>query len=291
MKRETGRLVCLGCGYVAEVLARRLLKKGWSVAGTTRDSDRARLLASLGVEAIDSVPSRIGEAIETDSYLLASAAPTAEGDPFLLSSAETLAAGRNSIRWVGYLSSTSVYGDTGGEWVDEYSPCKPGFERGKRRVQAEREWRRLGDESGIPVTVFRLAGIYGPGRSQLAQVRSGRARRILKPGQVFSRIHVDDIAAALEAAILGETRAPVFNLADDEPASTADVAAYAAHLLGVAPTPLVPLDHSSVSDRLRDMYSECRRVSNARMKARLLPDLAFPTYREGLRAIISAEES
>ena len=290
MKRGTGRLVCLGCGYVAEALARRLLKKGWNVVGTTRDSERARLLASLGVEAIDPVPSRIAEAIEADTYLLASAAPTAEGDPFLLSSAEILAAGRNSIRWVGYLSSTSVYGDTGGAWVDEDSPCKPGFERGKRRVQAEREWRRLGDESGILVTVFRLAGIYGPGRSQLAQVRSGRARRILKPGQVFSRIHVDDIAAALEAAILGGTRAPVFNLGDDEPASTADVAAFAAQLLGVSPTPLVPLDDSSVSDRLRDMYSECRRVSNDRMKARLLPNLAYPTYREGLRAILSAEE-
>ncbi len=290
MKRETGRLVCLGCGFVATALACRLLDRGWSVVGTTRDAGRARRLASLGIEVIDPAPSRIAEAISENVYLLASAAPTAEGDPFLLSSAETLAAGRTAIRRVGYLSSTSVYGDTGGEWVDESSPCSPGFERGKRRVQAEREWRRLGDESGIPVTVFRLAGIYGPGRSQLAQVRSGRARRILKPGQVFSRIHVDDIAAALEAAILGGTTEPVFNLADDEPASTADVAAFAARLLGIAPTPLVPLEDTSVSNRLRDMYSECRRVSNARMKACLLPDLAYPTYREGLRAILTSEE-
>ena len=291
MKRETGRLLCLGCGYVAEVLASRLLEGGWSVAGTTRDTGRARLLASLGIEVIDPIPSRIAEALGDDAYILASAAPTAEGDPFLLSSAKTLSASRNAIRWIGYLSSTSVYGDTGGDWVDEDSPCNPGFERGKRRVQAERAWRGLGDESEIPFTVFRLAGIYGPGRSQLTQVRRGRARRVSKPGQVFSRIHVDDIAAALEAAILEGTLERVFNLADDEPASTADVASFAAGLLGVAPTPLVPLEDASVSDRLRDMYSECRRVSNARLKACLLPNLAYPTYREGLRAILAAEGS
>lgn len=285
------QLVCLGCGYVATALAGRLQARGWKVAGSTRDPDRAEQLRLLGIDAFDPTPASVAELLCAGSHLLLSAAPTSQGDPFLLSLEETLFARRHHIRWIGYLSSTSVYGDTGGAWVEETSPCNAGFERGKRRIAAELQWRRLGCRMEVPVVVFRLAGIYGPGRNQLEQVRDGGARRIAKPGQVFSRIHVDDIAAALEAAILGHARDPVFNLADDEPAATPDVVEYAAGLLRLAPPPRTEIADPSISPRLRAMYSECRRVSNRRMKARLLPQLAYPTYREGLQAILDAENS
>ncbi len=289
MTRKANSLICLGCGYVASTLSRRMIASGWQVAGTTRDAGRAEKLTALGIRVLDPSAQAISSSLGDGSHLLVSAAPTAEGDPFLRSCESSLRAHRRSICWIGYLSSTSVYGDTRGAWVDERSPCNAGFERGKRRIAAEREWRKLGEEVGVPVTVFRLAGIYGPGRNQLEQSRMGCARRILKPGQVFSRIHVDDIAAALEAALTGECRDTVFNLADDEPAATADVVACAARLLGLRPPPTIPIEDSSISDRLRAMYSECRRVSNDRMKAQLLPALAYPTYREGLGAILDAE--
>ncbi len=283
-------LLYLGCGYVARSLSRRLLGSGWHLAGTTRDADRAGPLAALGIQVIEPSAEPLASGLRDCTHILVSAAPTAEGDPFLPSCMSTLRTRPCSVRWIGYLSSTSVYGHTGGAWVDELSPCSAGFERGKRRIAAEREWRRFGQEIGVPVTVFRLAGIYGPGRNQLEQVRQGRARRIAKPGQVFSRIHVKDIAAALEAALRADRTETVFNLADDEPAATADVVAHAAALIGVEPPPLLPFEDASISNRLRAMYSECRRVSNRRMKAHLLPTLAYPTYREGLRAILDDDD-
>lgn len=289
MTRKANSLICLGCGYVASTLSRRMIASGWQVAGTTRDAVRAEKLTALGISVLDPSAQAISPSLGEGSHLLVSAAPTAEGDPFLRSCESALRARRRSIRWIGYLSSTSVYGDTGGAWVDERSPCNAGFERGNRRIAAEREWRKIGEEVGVPVTVFRLAGIYGPGRNQLAQLRMGHARRILKPGQVFSRIHVDDIASALEAALTSGCPETVFNVADDEPAATGDVVAYAARLLGARPPPPVAMEDASITDRVRAMYSECRRVSNARMKARLLPRLAYPTYREGLRGILDAE--
>ena len=289
MTRKANSLICLGCGYVASTLSRRMIASGWQVAGTTRDAGRAENLTALGIRVLDPSAQAISSSLGDGSHLLVSAAPTAEGDPFLRSCESVLRAHRKSIRWIGYLSSTSVYGDTKGAWVDERSPCNAGFERGKRRIAAEREWRKIGEEVGVPVTVFRLAGIYGPGRNQLAQLRMGRARSILKPGQVFSRIHVDDIASALEAALTSGCPETVFNVADDEPAATADVVAYAARLLDARLPPPVAIEDASITDRVRAMYSECRRVSNARMKARLLPRLAYPTYREGLRGILDAE--
>ncbi len=287
----TGTLACVGCGYVAERLARRLAAEGWQAIGTARDPERAERLRSLGIRAFAPDSGRAVDALATATHLLLSAAPTPDGDPVLPLVAQAAERGASPLRWIGYLSSTSVYGDAGGAWVDETSPCNAGFERGKRRIAAEAEWQRFGVGAGVPVRVFRLAGIYGPGRNQLAQLRAGRARRIVKPGQVFSRIHVDDIASALEAAILRGTRYPVYNLADDGPAATAEVATYAALLLGIDPPPHVRFEDPSISDRLRSMYSECRRVSNARMKRDLLPALRFPTYREGLRAILEAGEA
>ena len=284
-----GRLVCLGCGHVAEALARRLLPRGWEVVGTSRERDRRRHLAALGITAVE--PDAVPAALLADrpAALLLSAAPGPEGDPFLPVVAAALARDRGSVRGIAYLSSTSVYGDAGGARVDETSPCRPGFERGKRRLAAESAWARLGAGAGVPVTVFRLAGIYGPGRSPLTRLRTGAGRRIVKPGQVFSRIHVADIAAALDAALHRARLAPVYNLADDEPAASADVVAHAARLLRVEPPPAVRFDAAGLPERLRSMYAECRRVDNRRMKADLLPELAFPTYREGLRALLQAE--
>jgi len=281
------RLTCLGCGYVAEALARRLLAAGWRVSGSARSAARARQLRAAGIQPFAPTPDEIQSSLSGGGHVLLSAAPTEEGDPFLAAVSAALAGGVARLAGISYLSSTSVYGDAGGDWVDESAPCLAGTERGRRRLAAEAGWRRLGDHAPVPVTVFRLAGIYGPGRSQLDAVRAGRARRIDAPGQVFSRIHVDDITAALESALTSDQREAVFNLADDEPAAAAEGVAYAAELPYRPPPPLVPVHHPSVSDRLRSMYSECRRVGNRRMKQALLPRLRHPTYREGLLHILS----
>jgi nucleoside-diphosphate-sugar epimerase len=187
--------------------------------------------------------------------------------------------------WVGYLSTTGVYGDRAGGWVDEASALTPAGERGRRRVAAEAGWRAL----GLPLHIFRLAGIYGPGRSALDSVRAGKAQRIDKPGQVFSRIHVDDIAAVLDASIARPYPGAIYNVCDDDPAPPQDVIAYACALLGRAPPPLVPFDQAALSPMARSFYGESKRVSNRRIKDELGVRLRFPDYRAGLDALAAAD--
>ncbi len=286
---DPGRLLILGYGYSARAVARRLIARGWTVAGTTRRDGAQTAIAADGVEPVAFDGVGAAEAIAAATHVLACAPPGADGDPALAAHGRALAAAPG-LRWIGYLSTTGVYGDAGGAWVDEASPLAPVSERGRRRVAAEAAWRALAEARGAALAIFRLPGIYGPGRSALEGLRDGTAKRIVKPGQVFSRIHVADIARAVEAAIERNFDGPV-NLADDEPAASADVTAHAARLLQVEPPPEIPFEAAaaSMSEMALSFYAESKRVSNARMKAALGVAPDYPTYREGLAAILAAE--
>ncbi|MCB1884559.1 MAG: SDR family oxidoreductase [Geminicoccaceae bacterium] len=278
-------LFCFGLGYTAGFLARRLKAEGWEVRGTTRD--RARL---AGLEDAGFLPFLFGrdrpldhpaKALAGVTHVLHSVPPDPEGDPVLDRHGDDLRALGDGLAWVGYLGTTAVYGDRGGDWVGEDDAPAPTLERARRRAAAEAAWRA----SGLPVHVFRLAGIYGPGRSALDNLKDGTARRIVKPGQVFSRIHVEDIATVLEASIARPNPGRVYNVCDDEAAPPQDVVAYAADLLGVAPPPERPYATADLSPMARTFYKDNRRVRNDRIKAELGVRLLFPTYREGLMAL------
>ncbi|MFZ5711110.1 MAG: SDR family oxidoreductase, partial [Pseudomonadota bacterium] len=223
------------------------------------------------------------------THVLSSVPPGPGGDPVLSRAAEALAEAAPRLRWVGYLSTTGVYGDHRGGWVDESTPPVPATERGRARVAAEAEWQALAARSGLPLHIFRLAGIYGPGRGPFEKIRDGTARRIVKPGQVFSRIHVDDIAQVLAASMERPDPGAVYNLCDDDPAPPGDVLAEAARLLGLPPPPEVPYETAEMTPMARSFYAESKRVRNDRIKRELGIRLLHPTYREGLAAILAAE--
>ncbi len=289
--QPTPRLFCFGLGYSAQALARRLRARGWAVAGTTRSEAAAAVLRAQGYEVFVFERARpLAEpaaALAGTSHLLVSVPPDEAGDPVAELHGDDTAACQG-IAWAGYLSTTGVYGDRAGGWVDEDSKLVPTSERARRRVAAERAWLDLHQSAGLPLHVFRLAGIYGPGRSALDQVRAGTARRIQKPGQVFSRIHVDDIARVLQASIARADPGRVYNLCDDAAAPPAEVIAYASELLGVAPPPLVAFEAAELSAMARSFYRDNKRVSNRRIKEELGVALAYPDYRTGLKAILEA---
>lgn len=275
-------LLSLGHGYSAQVLARHLLAKGWAVIGTTRRADKARDFAAAGVEPLI-WPGDPGPALARATHILISAAPDAAGDPFLRA---VPGLADSQAEWVGYLSTTGVYGDHQGRWVDEATPLIPQSERGRWRVQAEDQWRA----TGLPVHVFRLAGIYGPGRGPFEKVRDGTARRIIKPGQVFSRIHVGDIAQVLMASMARPDPGAAYNVCDDDPAPPQDVIGHAAALLGLPDPPAVPFEDADLGPMATSFYSESKRVRNDRIKAELGVRLIYPTYHEGLAALLADEE-
>jgi nucleoside-diphosphate-sugar epimerase len=275
-------LLTLGHGYSAAALAAGLGPR-WRKLGTTRSAARAAEMRAAGVEPVDWADGAAVEAaVAAASHVLVSAPPDAGGDPALARFGTALR--RRGPDWVGYLSTTGVYGDRQGDWVDEDAVLNPVNERSRWRVAAERGWR----ESGLSVRVFRLAGIYGPGRSALDRLREGRAQRVVKPGQVFSRIHVEDVAGALAASIARPEPGAVWNVADDEPAPPQDVIAYAAELLGLPVPPEVPFERAELSPMARSFYAESKRVSNRRLRERLGVVLRHPDYRTGLRAILAA---
>jgi len=272
-------LLSLGHGYSAAALARLLLAEGWTVAGTTRSAEKARALRAAGITPI-LWPGDLSEALAEATHILASAAPDAGGDPFLHAAPQIAQA---KPEWVGYLSTTAVYGDHKGGWVDEDTPPTPASERGRWRVMAEQEWRA----TGLPIHVFRLAGIYGPGRGPFEKVRNGTARRIVKPGQVFGRIHVDDIAQTLRASIARPDPGAIYNLTDDDPAPPEDVIAEAARLLGLPIPPAIPFDQAELTPMARSFYGESKRVRNDRIKRDLGVTLRHPDYRSGLAALLA----
>lgn len=272
-------LLSLGHGYSAAALARLLLPEGWTVAGTTRSAEKARALHDAGITPI-LWPGDLTEALARATHILASAAPDTGGDPFLRAAPQIAQA---KPEWVGYLSTTAVYGDHKGGWVDEDTPTTPASDRGRWRVMAEDQWRA----TGLPVHVFRLAGIYGPGRGPFEKVRNGTARRIVKPGQVFGRIHVDDIAQILRASIARPDPGATYNLTDDDPAPPEDVIAEAARLLGLPIPPAIPFDQAELTPMARSFYGESKRVRNDRIKRDLGVTLRHPDYRSGLAALLA----
>ncbi len=286
---KTPVLLSFGHGYTAQALARRLMAKGWRVIGTTRSETRAEAIRATGAEAVIWPLFKAGPLLDLATHILVSAGPESGDDPVLMHCAGALGARSDQFHWIGYLSTTGVYGDRGGEWVDEDSDCTPATERGELRLAAEREWLAYHHETGLPVHIFRLAGIYGPGRGPLAKVRAGTARRIVKPGQVFSRIHVEDIATVLEASIERPHPGAIYNVCDDEAAPPEDVIAHAAGLLGVPAPPAEPFDAAEMTPMARSFYAESKRVSNARIKSELGVELAYPTYREGLATVLAEE--
>jgi nucleoside-diphosphate-sugar epimerase len=281
-------LFCFGFGYTARALARSLNARKWAVAGTSRDAASAAALAGMGFAAVvfDGQGELAGDALENVTHVLVSVPPDAHGDPVLRCCSVELIARARQLAWVGYLSTSGVYGDHGGGWVDEDTPRVPQTERATRRVEAEDGWLALQRDHGVPVHLFRLAGIYGPERNQLEAVLNGSAKRIIKPDQVFSRIHVDDIVGVLEASMARPCTGRVYNVADDEPAPPQDVVAFAARLLGRPAPAAVPIEKAELSPMARSFYSESKRVSNRRIKQELGYKLIYPTYREGLKALL-----
>lgn len=274
-------LLSLGHGYSAQALARRLLPQGWTVIGTTRSPAKAEALRREGVEPL-LWPADLGPALARATHVLASAAPDAAGDPFLAELPEIAAA---RPEWVGYLSTTGVYGDHQGGWVDEETPLTPNSDRGRWRVLAENQWRA----TGLPIHIFRLAGIYGPGRGPFEKVRDGTARRVIKPGQVFSRCHVDDIALVLETSIRKPAPGTAYNVCDDNPAPPEDVLGHAARLLGLPDPPAVDFDTADMTPMARSFYSESKKVRNDRIRIDLGVRLLHPSYQAGLAALLDAE--
>jgi nucleoside-diphosphate-sugar epimerase len=284
-----GKLFCFGLGYSAIALAETLLAEGWGVAGTCRAAEKQADFARRGVEALlfESDRPLVESAFEGVTHVLQSIPPGAEGDPVLAMHGAMLAR-RRQIRWFGYLSTTGVYGDRGGDWVEEHDDLQPTGDRGRRRVAAEVGWSRLLYAEGLPLHVFRLAGIYGPGRSALDSLRAGTAKRVIKPGQVFSRIHVADIVQVLHASMARPNAGSVYNVCDDDPAPPWEVVEYAAELLGIPAPPAVPFEQAELSDMARSFYDDNKRVRNERIKRELGVQLMYPSYREGLRALSSS---
>jgi nucleoside-diphosphate-sugar epimerase len=283
------RLFLFGYGFSGRALARRLTREGWGFAATGRTPEARALIETEGGLAVDPSdrPALVAALAEIQALLI-TAPPGPEGCPGLNTLVGPMAEAGAFPDWVGYLSTTGVYGDRRGGWVTERSRLSAQSVEGARRVSAERDWLEVGRGMGLTVTTFRLPGIYGPGRSTFDRLREGRARRIVAAGQVFSRIHVDDLADGLAASIARPRAGASYNLCDDEPAANSDVVAYAARLLGQEPPPEVDLADAKLAPAAMRFYAESKRVSNALAKAELGWRPAYPTYREGLAAILAA---
>jgi len=285
---DAGTLFCFGLGYSAMALSRRLDAAGWEIRGTCREPARRAALGALGISAAlfdGQSPMDRPNLLHGVTHVLLSIPPGADGDPAFRQHAEDIAAA-GTVKWVGYFSTTGVYGNRDGDWVDETSDLRPGSDRSRRRVDAEHAWLGWGTTHDIAVQIFRLPGIYGPGRSVVDQVKAGRARRISKPGHVFSRIHVEDIATTVAASIAHPEAGGIYNVCDDEPAAPSHVTAYVCELLGIEPPPETPYDEAEMSPMAKSFWADNRRVRNDRIKDLLGVRLDFPDYRIGIRGIL-----
>lgn len=294
-------LLIFGYGYSARHLTARLASQpdgdAWRVTGTTRSpegatsepdngqaSPHARLIPFHGTTASPAVT----DALKTATHIFVTIPPGEMADPAIAQHASEIAAAPH-LTWIGYCSTTGVYGDRDGAWVDETAAVNPQSDRSRKRVAAEQAWTTIGRDRGTPVQIFRLAGIYGPGRSPLDRIRSGKARSIDKPGQVFNRIHVHDIAGAVATGIRRPEIVGPINCADNEPAPPAIVNAYAAKLLGCPPPPVIPYAQADLSPMAQSFYAENKRVRNKRLTRHLGLSLTYPSYREGLQGILDGE--
>ncbi len=286
------KLVIFGVGYTASFYGLYHAITFTEVTGTkrapkTETLGRVRLLPFDG--AAENVDPRVAAAVAEADALLISAGPDENGDPALRRLSREIAAAAK-LKKIVYLSTIGVYGDHDGEWIDETAQSKPSNLRSRQRLAAEAEWFSLARASGKEVYVLRLSGIYGPGRNVLVKLREGTAKRLIKPGQVFNRIHVEDIAQAIDACFTGRAPGGVYNVTDDEPAPPQDVVTYAAELVGLEPPPETPFEETPLTPMQRSFYGENKRVSNRRMKALLDLDLAYPTFREGIGALVAEGE-
>jgi nucleoside-diphosphate-sugar epimerase len=283
-------LFSYGHGYSAQALASLLTPLKWDITGTTRDPDQALTLRKSGIRC-RLVPD---EAIHNDlikaTHFLTSAAPTDAGDPFLQQHLKSLESAAKNLKWVGYLSTTGVYGNHDGDWVDETTPLTPSTKRGQARVKAEAQWITTAQELGLNLKIFRLAGIYGPGRGPFSKVRNGTARRIIKQNQIFSRTHVEDIAQVLLGSINRPKSSQIFNVCDDAPAPPEDVIGYAAELLGLPAPEAENFDTAHMTPMARSFYAESKKVRNDRIKTELGVSLIYPDYQSGLQALLAAED-
>lgn len=279
-------LLSFGHGFSARALAARLLPQGWRIIGTTRSAEKMKDIAASGVEPLLWPGTDISDALKTAPYLLISAGPGPEGDPVLNALSTRITEIAPQLKWAGYLSTTGVYGDHQGHWVDEDTPLTPATKRGQARVAAEARWQAV---EGLPLHIFRLAGIYGPGRGPFAKVRKGTARRIIKAGQVFSRIHVEDIAQALDLSMARPDPGAIYNLCDDDPAPPQDVIGHAAKLLGLPLPEAVDFETAEMTPMARSFYAESKKVHNNRAKRDLGWKPKFANYREGLAAMMKDE--
>lgn len=281
-------LLSFGHGFSARALSDLLLPQGWRIIGTTRSEDKATRLLQDGVEPRIWPGADLRPALDAATHLLISAAPDENGDPVLAELRDEIAARAGQFAWVGYLSTTGVYGDHAGGWVDETTSLTPATKRGLARMQAEADWAAIPD---LPLHIFRLAGIYGPGRGPFAKVRDGSARRIIKQGQVFSRTHVADIAQVLAASIARPNPGGIYNVCDDDPAPPEDVIGYAAELLGLPLPPAEDFETADMTPMARSFYAESKKVSNDRIKNELGVRLIYPDYRSGLKALLAQEDT
>ncbi len=281
--RMTNTLFSFGHGYSAQALSRSLAPANWRVIGTTRDSAGTEGIRASGAQPLIWPGEMPG--LDGVTHLLISTAPSAEGDPVLAALCAEIAERAGQFEWVGYLSTTAVYGDHQGDWVDESTPPTPAAKRGQWRLLAERQWSAI---PGLPVHIFRLAGIYGPGRGPFSKLKRGGLRRIIKPGQVFSRIHVDDIAQILMASMKAPNPGAIYNVCDDEPVPPQDVIGYAAELQGLPLPPAIPYDKADLTPMARSFYNENKRVRNTRIKDELGVQLLYPNYRVGLEALMNS---
>jgi dTDP-4-dehydrorhamnose reductase len=284
----TKTLLSFGHGFSAQALSRLLVPQDWRVIGTTRSEDKAVALMNSGVEPRIWPGADMAPALNAATHILISAVPDEDGDPVLAKLETEITKRAGQFEWVGYLSTTGVYGDHQGDWVDENSPLTPATQRGIARVKAEAAWAAIPD---LPLHIFRLAGIYGPGRGPFAKVRSGTARRIIKEGQVFSRTHVADIARILQASIQQPNPGAAYNVCDDDPAPPEDVIAYAAKLLGMPIPTAEDFATAEMTAMARSFYAESKKVRNDRIKDELGVELLYPDYRSGLKSLFAQEMS
>lgn len=283
------RLFCFGLGFSAGFLIDRLIPQGWQIAATVRSPEKAARMQAggLSVHVFDGtapLDDAGKSALSQATHIVSSIPPDDSGDPVLRHYDELLG-NMPGLSWVAYLSTTGVYGNHGGGWVDETTPTMPVTDRGSRRQAVEQAWLALYRDHGVPVHIFRLAGIYGPGRNVLHSLLAGKARRVMYPGHVFSRIHVEDITRTLVASIAKPRGGAIYNVCDDLPAAQSDVTAFAAGLLGMAPPTVVPFAEADLSPMARSFYQDNKRVSNRRIREELGVQLAFPDYRAGLEAL------
>ncbi len=287
------KIFFFGFGYTAGFLAGRLAAHGWKSAGTTTSSEKRDFLRKNDIDAWifdrnHPLPDP-GRSLKDVTHIVISVPPDVDGDPVFDIHGQDLAALEN-LEWVGYLSTTAVYGDQDGKWIDETAETHPMTRRGTQRLKAERQWQSLYLQEGLPLHTFRLSGIYGPGRSALDAVRSGTARRIEKPGHAFNRIHVEDIAQVLIASMNKPNPGAIYNLADDQPSPSHEVIQFTCNMIGIASPPLLPYDQAGVAPIVQSFYKENKRIRNDKIKSELGVDLIHPDYRSGLQACMEVEE-